>query len=395
MASSSSSSSFPVKKSAGSASSSGNGNANSSVKEAGTINSRPQQVLKFIHITKCAGTTVEMVCKSQGMLCGKFDNDYEDAVKRMPPPWPLAWWHVAPQSMYPPALAALLEHHVFFVVVRNPFSRLISEFYCEWSGDCPQERRGYDRAQFNAYLRRRLVKLRADLADPSAGLIQGHYVPQYLYLVRPATSPSSSSVRRKIAALNPVAVGLVCAHMLGWELLCPHILHIESFAVEFNALMRKYNCAVRVPGDSSDEIVVGSSTSATAGGGDEIVVGSSTSATADSSDEIVVGSSTSATAGGGDEIVVGSSTSVTAGGGGAAGSFIRISGSGSSSGSGSNISTAPSAKLKYNECGVAKLQRWCSGDLDESTRALVREVYSFDFLLGGYDADAKGGGERS
>ena len=71
--------------------------------------------LKFIHITKCAGTTIENVGKKNNVLWGRFHKEY-------------GWWH----EIFPNKSQELKLKYDWFVIIRNPYERLISEFYCKW-----------------------------------------------------------------------------------------------------------------------------------------------------------------------------------------------------------------------------------------------------------------------
>ena len=73
--------------------------------------------LKFIHITKCAGTTIENIGKKNNILWGRFHKEY-------------GWHH----EIFPNKIPKLKLKYDWFVVVRNPYERLISEFYCKWGG---------------------------------------------------------------------------------------------------------------------------------------------------------------------------------------------------------------------------------------------------------------------
>ena len=75
------------------------------------------KILKFIHITKCAGTSIEDVGKENNILWGRFHKEY-------------GWWH----EIFINKSKELKLKYDWFVVIRNPYERLISEFYCKWGG---------------------------------------------------------------------------------------------------------------------------------------------------------------------------------------------------------------------------------------------------------------------
>ena len=73
--------------------------------------------LKFIHITKYAGTTIENIGKKNNILWGKFHTEY-------------GWYH----ENFSNKNEKLKLKYDWFMVIRNPYERLISEFYCRWGG---------------------------------------------------------------------------------------------------------------------------------------------------------------------------------------------------------------------------------------------------------------------
>lgn len=74
--------------------------------------------LKFIHITKTGGSTIEDIAFEKNILFGiHHQKEY-------------GFWHELPsmKSMN------LLQKYDWFTFVRNPYERMISEFYCKWGG---------------------------------------------------------------------------------------------------------------------------------------------------------------------------------------------------------------------------------------------------------------------
>ena len=74
--------------------------------------------LKFIHITKCAGTSIEALGNENNILWGRYhEEEY-------------GFWH-EPFNNKP---IELKKKYDWFMVVRNPYTRVLSEYYCEWGG---------------------------------------------------------------------------------------------------------------------------------------------------------------------------------------------------------------------------------------------------------------------
>lgn len=110
--------------------------------------------LKFIHITKCAGTTIEDIGKAKNILWGRFHTEY-------------GWWH----QKFPNKKKELKDKYNWFMVVRNPYDRILSEYYCIWGGK--KEERVLNANDFNSFLIQK-IKNRCNVGH--------HYTEQYKYL---------------------------------------------------------------------------------------------------------------------------------------------------------------------------------------------------------------------
>lgn len=119
--------------------------------------------LKFIHITKTGGTSIENAGMAAGFRWGRFHNEY-------------GWWH----KCFPLLSSELKARHDWFVVVRNPYDRLISEFHCKYAigenldskTEAQQIIKARDVLMFNNILSKRIMK------RPVHG---DHYTEQYRY----------------------------------------------------------------------------------------------------------------------------------------------------------------------------------------------------------------------
>lgn len=181
----------------------------------------PPKQLRFVHITKNAGTTIEEIGKPHW---GRYDSDYRDAVSDVyRSPWD--WWHIPPQFMSRDALSAIRKKYDFFLVVRNPFDRVVSEYYCEWGGP---HKKWNDAARANSWIRQQLEKIERSIeafeVNKSAGgkrqpgrtykALEGHWMPQYLYAVDEN----------------------------GGSLVEPqNVVRFENLAADFSSLMIRYN----------------------------------------------------------------------------------------------------------------------------------------------------------
>jgi hypothetical protein len=144
---------------------------------------KSRENLKFIHIAKTGGTSIEDIGKAGHMLWGRHMHEY-------------GWWHESFRLLS----ATIKSKYDWFVVVRNPYSRIVSEFHCRWGG-VGDAAMSYNTTTFNEYIRKRMAKTHP-LGD--------HYTPQFHYV------EFSSK----------------------WNL---YILHFENLEVEFDQLMLLYN----------------------------------------------------------------------------------------------------------------------------------------------------------
>jgi hypothetical protein len=141
--------------------------------------------LKFIHITKTAGNSIEDCAKHKNINFGRF-HQYE-----------YGFWH----EFFPTKNKDLKDKYDWFTVVRNPYDRIISEFHCKWGGigNNLDEIDKYDINYFNNYIMLK-IENRSESGD--------HYSEQYKYI-----DPEYNI----------------------------HILKFENIDEEFNKLMNKYN----------------------------------------------------------------------------------------------------------------------------------------------------------
>jgi len=158
--------------------------------------------LKFLHITKNAGTTIEELSKGT-LNWGKYDEDLQDSAGNA-----LEFWHIPVKFHNPAKFKRISDLHDFFIIVRNPYDRLISEYYCEWGGP---KKKAETASEFNSFITDRLEEMK-ELVEMGVRL-HGHYVPQYLYMFDP-------SGKRIVPEEN--------------------IVHFEYFDLEFNRLMDRY-----------------------------------------------------------------------------------------------------------------------------------------------------------
>lgn len=150
--------------------------------------------LKFSHVTKTAGTTIENEAKKRNILWGRFDKEY-------------GWWHGTLKSKP----ANLVNQYDWFTVVRNPYTRIISEFHCKFGGmgAKPKKMLEFSKGDFNNYLIKKITEMQ--LPNKFHLPAGWHYTPQHYYAHNTATLS---------------------------------VLKFENLKPEFNALMKKYELPV-------------------------------------------------------------------------------------------------------------------------------------------------------
>lgn len=118
--------------------------------------------LKFVHITKTAGTSIELAGLASGIAWGMNHKEY-------------GWWHEIPTRKS----KELIDQHEWFAVVRNPYERIVSEFHCVWGRARREEETRTaietgDKELFNRVVREK-IRARSIRGD--------HYTEQHKYLV--------------------------------------------------------------------------------------------------------------------------------------------------------------------------------------------------------------------
>jgi len=161
------------------------------------VEENTQKELKFIHITKTAGTTIENIAKDKDILWGRFHKEYFINSRKS---W--SQWH----EIFVNKPMWLKIKYDWFTVVRNPYDRVISEFYCKWGwGKGHVTDLNYmNRKKFNNFILKKILK-RCKIGE--------HYTEQFKYIDNCTTI---------------------------------HILKYENLKEEFDNLMKKYNLNIRL-----------------------------------------------------------------------------------------------------------------------------------------------------
>lgn len=112
--------------------------------------------LKFIHITKCAGTFIEELGNKHGLKWGRYHEEY-------------GFWH--DYFIYKPS--SLKEKYDWFVIIRNPYDRILSEYYCKWGYGIGNTNIVHNKIQFNDFILNKIKNIVN---------CHYHYSEQYKYI---------------------------------------------------------------------------------------------------------------------------------------------------------------------------------------------------------------------
>ena len=146
--------------------------------------------LKFIHITKTGGSSIEKIGLKNNIKWGVYDKEYSNNSGR---------WHL----IFGKVRKEIKEKYDWFLVCRNPYERILSEYYCVWGG-IGKEKIEHSKIEFNKYIRKKIL---------SKMNYEGHYVGQNYYYDK----------RYKIT-----------------------VLRFESLKEDFENLMKKYNMNIKL-----------------------------------------------------------------------------------------------------------------------------------------------------
>jgi len=213
--------------------------------------------LEFVHITKTGGSAIEKAGAAHGIIWGAchymnitdvgcFSPDvpytapnYQSYAKTSP-------WHTPPKVLKTqyndnenPYVGADL-----FAVIRNPYDRVVSEYYCPWLGfqpkfrkDTKYEKDPNDPKVMNFWVRDMVTRLEKSLGEYKA------------------TQKDGDQKLEQGKGLNEDPYNLAQKHFVnqaeyaydGEEKVIKNVIHYENLSSEFLTLMKEYDLDVSLP----------------------------------------------------------------------------------------------------------------------------------------------------
>lgn len=175
-----------------------------------------QKKLKFIHITKTAGTAIEELGIKHKIKWGRYDNDIKKLTKHVPYIYNYAWWHIPTIFYDKDMLTNIKKKYDFFTIVRNPYSRIISEMLCKWGSKSYYHDIIMKETSTISYINKQIQIILTKVQQFIKGnkeLPDGHWLPQYLFIY----DKNGKKIIKK-----------------------SNIIHFENIKEELNKLFAKY-----------------------------------------------------------------------------------------------------------------------------------------------------------
>jgi uncharacterized membrane protein len=155
-----------------------------------------ERKLTFFHIPKTAGTAIENAAGEQHLNWGSclFKHRPKRPICHYPGEhdWPknVGYWHI-PVEYFPLADTHPYQHAELFGVIRDPYDRMVSEFYyictlkvTDWRPDQCDRTRLSDKDYMNEWIARKLQRRGPGTAIDYL-MDNGHFTPQYEFVVGP------------------------------------------------------------------------------------------------------------------------------------------------------------------------------------------------------------------
>lgn len=161
--------------------------------------------LNFSHITKTAGSSIEDCASENQIQWGRNNFAFwkmiaiESNINVIDP------WHIPISFCKNKSIKnEILSNNIFFTVVRNPYERCISEYFCVWNID-------KQNMDINSYINKKLKYIQNMEIK-----YNGHFIPQHFYVYE-----------NNKKYIN-------------------HVIYYENIKKSFDNLMKKYNLNIQL-----------------------------------------------------------------------------------------------------------------------------------------------------
>lgn len=199
-----------------------------------------KQRLEFVHITKTGGSTIESIAAKHGIIwgaCHFSNNTMIGCYQSQHVPWREYYigtaWHAPPKVINALLPIESNPYHGadLFVVVRNPYDRAISEYYCPFFG-MEGASHNSDAKVMNQWIQRMIQSLNEH--------------PIQLYYKSP-TMPKYPSKKHYLNQVEYI-------FNLDGTRVVKNVLYYENLSQEFNDLMEEYNLPMLLTDKKKDGI---------------------------------------------------------------------------------------------------------------------------------------------
>ena len=211
--------------------------------------------IEFVHITKTGGSAIEKAGADKGLIWGACHYMNISDVGCENPDLPYVApnfqsyaltspWHTPPKILKTQQTPSpYTDGADLFAVVRNPYDRVLSEYYCPWTGFQPKFRKN--------------TKHDKDPNDPN---IMNYWVKDMVTKLEKSlneyasTSPKDRP-KKQAKGVNEDPFDLAQKHYVnqveyifdGDEQVVKNIVHYEDLTKEFDLLMKDYELDVHIP----------------------------------------------------------------------------------------------------------------------------------------------------